>query len=277
MRKWKIWLIGLIAFFLVGCATTGRESMEEKKENDREPVGEEEQLSEDSPVVDEQTEEEQDDERLLLPEEYFNELKEVDGKQVIQNVENVYILVNKEMNLPSDYVPGDLVRPDVRFVFGDEDIEKSYLRREAARALEKMFQAAEAEGIYLFASSGYRSYNRQKTIFQAKVAEVGEEKALEVVAYPGQSEHQTGLAMDITAASNHFLLTETFADTTEGKWLAENAHRFGFILRYPKGKEMITGYNYEPWHFRYVGEEYAKIIYENNWTLEEFFQAARSL
>lgn len=287
MGRWKLVLIGLIAFLLVACTTTGQEAREEKNNDEGESITEQDSGKKEETTTDEEeanevereneTNEENINEGIFLPEEYFNQLKEVDGKLVIQNVENIFILVNKEMNLPADYVPGDLVRPKVRFVFGDQDVEKSYLRKEAAEALERMFQVAESEGIYLFASSGYRSYSRQETIFQTKVNQVGEEKALEVVAYPGQSEHQTGLAMDITSQSNNFQLTESFAVTPEGKWLAENAHRFGFILRYPKGKEDITGYSYEPWHFRYVGEEYAKIIYENNWTLEEFFQEARSL
>jgi len=287
MGRWKLVLIGLITILLVACTTTGREAGEEKNRDEGDSITEQDAGGKEEITTDEEdasdverengTNEEHIDEGIFLPEEYFNQLKEVDGKLVIQNVDNIFILVNKEMNLPADYVPGDLVRPKVRFVFGDQDVEKSYLRKEAAEALERMFEAAESEGIYLFASSGYRSYARQETIFQTKVEQVGEEKALEVVAYPGQSEHQTGLAMDITSQSNNFQLTESFAETPEGKWLAENAHRFGFILRYPKGKEAITGYSYEPWHFRYVGEMYAKIIYENDWTLEEFFQEARSL
>lgn len=287
MGRWKLVLIGLITILLVACTTTGREAGEEKNRDEGDSITEQDSGGKEEITTDEEdasdverengTNEEHIDEGIFLPEEYFNQLKEVDGKLVIQNVDNIFILVNKEMNLPADYVPGDLVRPKVRFVFGDQDVEKSYLRKEAAEALERMFEAAESEGIYLFASSGYRSYSRQETIFQTKVNQVGEEKALEVVAYPGQSEHQTGLAMDITSQSNNFQLTESFAETPEGKWLAENAHRFGFILRYPKGKEAITGYSYEPWHFRYVGEMYAKIIYENDWTLEEFFQEARSL
>lgn len=279
MKYWKLLFATVFLILLFGCGNEAGKSMLENRddspdsqidetENDGSYTGaennEEENFTEETP-------------ELLLPKEYFNVLKEVEGKQVIQNVDNLYILVNKEMFLPPDYVPDDLVRPDVRFVFGDEDVEKSYLRKEAAEALEKMFEAAEAEGIFLYASSGYRSYKRQEAIFQNKVSQVGEEAALEVVAYPGQSEHQTGLAMDITSESNQFQLTESFENTPEGKWLAENAHKFGFILRYPKGKEGITGYSYEPWHFRYVGVEYATIIYENQWTLEEFFEEASSI
>ena len=151
------------------------------------------------------------------------------------------------------------------------------MRKEAADALEEMFKEAEKDGIYLFAVSGFRSYERQQAIFQNEVNTKGEELAKEAVAVPGQSEHQTGLSMDISAESVGFNLVEEFENTVEGKWLSENAHKFGFILRYPKGKETITGYKFEPWHFRYVGKDIAKIIYENNWTLEEFFEEAAAI
>lgn len=215
---------------------------------------------------------------IQLEKKYFNVVAVKDGKEVIQNLDNLLILVNKESAyLPDNYVPADLVRPKVRFSFGDQDIEKSYMKKDAAKALETMFKQAEFEGIYLFAVSGYRSYKRQTAVFQAEVNAKGKDKAVEAVALPGQSEHQTGLAMDISAGSVNYTLTQAFEDTDEGKWLRDNAHKFGFILRYPKGKENITKYKYEPWHFRYVGKESAKTIYENNWTLEEFFQKAKAI
>ncbi|KAB7673037.1 D-alanyl-D-alanine carboxypeptidase family protein [Bacillus sp. B1-b2] len=208
---------------------------------------------------------------------FFNEIAEVDGRNIIQNPTNTVSLVNKDFGLPDTYAPSDLVRPNVSFSFGDQDIEKSYMREEAARALEKMFTVAQNEGIHLFAVSGYRSFTRQKEVFDAEVSQVGEEKAVEAVAYPGNSEHQTGLAMDISSQSVNFLLTEDYGVTVEGQWLANNAHLFGFILRYPQGKEDITKYKYEPWHFRYVGEKSAKDIYENDWTLEEYFNNVRKI
>lgn len=216
--------------------------------------------------------EEQPNNRLTLEAGFFNEVREVDGKKVIQNPDNILVLVNKQFSLPSSYEPENLVRPKVNFSFGSEDIEKSYMRKEAAKALEKMFSDAKKEAnLDLFAVSGYRSFKRQQEVFNAQVASVGEKKAIQVVAFPGQSEHQTGLTMDISSQSADFLLEESFEKTAEGKWLRENAHRYGFIMRYPKGKEAITGYDYEPWHFRYVGKEAATIIYEEGWTLEEYF------
>jgi zinc D-Ala-D-Ala carboxypeptidase len=208
---------------------------------------------------------------------YFNDIKQVDGKNMIQNPSNIISLVNKNYMLSGNYIPKDLVRPNVTFSFGDQKIEKSLLRKEAADALEKMFAEAEKSGIELFAVSGYRSFSRQQILFDAEIKKVGKEKAEQAVALPGSSEHQSGLAMDIASQSTNLDLTEGFAQTVEGKWLAENAHRFGFILRYPKGKEAVTIYEYEPWHFRYVGVKAASIIYDHHWTLEEFFNEVKKL
>ncbi|PLR82780.1 MULTISPECIES: M15 family metallopeptidase [Bacillus] len=202
---------------------------------------------------------------------YFNSIIEVNGRAIIQNPINIMALVNKDFALPDGYLPETMVRPNVPFSYGAQDIEKSYLRQEASAALENLFAEANRNGLKLYAVSGYRSYARQKELFDAEVSRVGEQNAKQVVAVPGNSEHQTGLAMDISSQSAGLGLTEQFGETPEGKWLAENAHRFGFILRYPKGKEAITGYQYEPWHFRFVGERDAAVIYEKKLTLEEYF------
>lgn len=215
--------------------------------------------------------------KLTLEAVFFNEIAQVDGEKIIQNPENKLTLVNKVFALPEDYIPGDLVRPNVEFSFGNQDIEKSYMRQEAASALEKMFADAKSQDIHLFAVSGYRSYERQDDNFHNKVNKIGEEAAAKIVAYPGNSEHQTGLAMDISSQSANFKLTEQFGGTPEGKWLMENAHRFGYILRYPKGLETITGYNYEPWHYRYVGLKAAAEIYKNQLTLEEYFNIVEKI
>lgn len=208
----------------------------------------------------------------VLEAAYFNVIQKAEGRNVIQNPQNTLSLVNKLFGLPANYIPEDLVRPNVPFSFGEQKLEKSLMRAEAAAALEKMFVAAKQEGIELAAVSGYRSFGRQDILFNAEIARVGKEKALEAVAMPGSSEHQTGLTMDISSKSNQFNLNEQFGSLAEGIWLAENAHKYGFILRYPKGKEGITGYMYEPWHFRYVGKKAAEEIYRNKWTLEEYFE-----
>ncbi|WLD95258.1 D-alanyl-D-alanine carboxypeptidase family protein [Alkalihalobacillus sp. AL-G] len=192
-----------------------------------------------------------------------------DGKKVVTNVNDTLVLVNKTRNLPSDYIPESLVVPNVQFPF-TEDLPKKKMQQVAAKALEKMFTKAEQDNIPLFAQSGYRSYDRQEAIFASNVQQHGEEEANKFSAHPGQSEHQTGLAMDVTSPAVEFFLVERFAETKAGKWVQQNAHEFGFIIRYPKGKEGITGYSYEPWHLRYVGKEHATKIHEQNMTLEEY-------
>lgn len=206
-----------------------------------------------------------------------NKLTEKNGIKYIENEENMLVLANKDFSLQPTYTPPDLVRPNVTFSFGEQQVEKAQLRKDAAKGLEEMFAAANKDGKKLFAVSGYRSYKRQQEVFQAEVSAKGDQKAREAVAYPGTSEHQTGLAMDISSESQSYELTEAFGNTPEGKWLQENAHNYGFILRYMKGREDITKYQYESWHYRYVGKDAATIIYKNNWTLEEFFEQVEAL
>ena len=182
---------------------------------------------------------------------------------------DILVLVNKKRYLDSSYKPNDLVVPNVKFSF-DEEREKKYMRKEAAEALEELFERAYKEGVYIFALSGYRSYSTQKWLFENKASEIGEEKANKIIARPGESEHQTGLAMDITSQSVQFDLKTKFGETEEGKWVKDNAHKFGFIIRYAKDKEGITGYNYEPWHLRYVGKKVAEEIYNKGIALEEY-------
>jgi D-alanyl-D-alanine carboxypeptidase len=182
---------------------------------------------------------------------------------------NMLILVNKNHRLPSTYVPSDLITVNVPFPFS-EDLPKKKMRKEAAVALEKLFDAAQKEGLSLYAQSGYRSYSTQEAIFKRNAQKYGEQKANTFSARAGESEHQTGLAMDVTSSAVGYALVESFATTEEGEWLTENAAQFGFIIRYPKGKEKITGYTYEPWHLRYVGKEAAKKISEKGVTLEEY-------
>lgn len=192
-----------------------------------------------------------------------------DGKVIVKNPDDLLVLVNKYRNLPADYKPKDLVIPNVRFAFQGMD-EKKYMRKEAAKALEELFKAAEEGGIYLYAVSGFRSYGRQKFLFEYRAARNGFEEANKLTAYPGQSEHQTGLAMDVNCKAYGTDLKESFSQTPEGIWIKNNAHRFGFILRYPKGAEHITCYSYEPWHIRYVGKQVANEIYERGITFEEY-------
>lgn len=180
------------------------------------------------------------------------------------------VLVNKAYPLDKEYVPDDLTVPDITFRTQGFQ-EKKQLRKVAADAIEDLFQAAEQNGLNLCGISGYRSYARQNVIYTNNLRKKGASYTEQYSAKAGYSEHQTGLAMDISAACVRYSLTEQFADTPEGVWLNENAHLYGFIIRYPKGKSSIVGYAYEPWHIRYVGTELAALLYENNLTLDEYY------
>jgi LAS superfamily LD-carboxypeptidase LdcB len=190
------------------------------------------------------------------------------GSNNVRNVNNpndIMVLVNYKNQISKDYVPDDLVVANIEFTFNGDDSKKQ-MRKPAALAIEKMFDEAKNKGINLYGVSGYRSADRQKQIFDDRVQAVGELKAKEYVALPGESEHQTGLAMDVGR------LEGNFGQSEEGKWLRENAHKFGFILRYPEEKEHITKINYEPWHFRYIGIKPANEIYNSGLTLEEYLE-----
>lgn len=186
------------------------------------------------------------------------------------NPDSITVLVNKELPLPKDYIPADLVIPNVLFEISYFD-EKKQMRAEAANALEELFGAAQKNGLALCAVSGYRSYQRQYDIFTANIRRKGLEHTLQFSAKPGYSEHQTGLSIDVSTQSVKYRIDATFAGTPEGKWLAENAYLFGYIIRYPEDKSEITGYAYEPWHIRYVGKKFAKYLYDNNLTIEEYY------
>lgn len=188
----------------------------------------------------------------------------------INNPENLIVLVNKNYRLPEEYEPDDLVFLEVPLYNRDTNNEANYLRKPAADALKQMFIVAKSYGYDLTARSGYRSYVTQVALYNRYVVTDGGEAADTYSARAGHSEHQTGLAIDITSDSVKGQLTEDFAKTEEGKWIAENAHRFGFIIRYPQERVLETGYQYEPWHLRYVGIDAATEIYENGWILEEY-------
>ncbi len=190
----------------------------------------------------------------------------------------VTFLVNREYPLPDSFVPADLTTPDVLFPFSDTSIDKAKMTPEAGAALARLFDAAYDEaGLTLYGVSAYRSYARQYTIYATNLVTQGIAHTNRYSAAPGRSEHQTGLAIDISCASEGFGLETTFADTPEGIWVAANAHRFGFILRYPKEKEHITGYNYEPWHIRYVGTDLAGHLFKTGLTLDEYYGVPSTL
>lgn len=154
------------------------------------------------------------------------------------------LIANKTYALPADYAPG--------------------VNSEAETAFYEMQAAAYELGLNLYISSGYRSYDYQAGLYQRYVERSGKAEADRYSARPGHSEHQTGLAFDLNTISNEF------KDTDEGKWVAENCHKYGFIVRYPEDKESVTGYMYEPWHIRYLGVDTATSVYESGLCLEEY-------
>lgn len=208
------------------------------------------------------------EEGLALPSDAY---LEEGNAPIVENPYDVLALINKEHALPGDYIPNDLVFPDVRFPF-TEELPKRQLREIAAEALEDLFAASDAEGLDLFAQSGYRSYDTQDTIFASNVERHGEEAANNFSARPGQSEHQSGLTMDVSTPAVDYMLVIEFGETPEGIWIAEHAHDYGFIIRYEEGKEHITQYQYEPWHLRYVGPKVAKEIVDQGLTYEEYIE-----
>lgn len=176
------------------------------------------------------------------------------------------VLTNKENLLSEDYIPPDLVKLTCKKISSDP----IQMREVAANALSDMFAAAKEDGIILYAHSGYRSYRTQKTMYSNRLKK-NNGKDDGVVAYPGSSDHQTGLGIDIiNKAGIGKKFTTAFAETKEGKWVAENCWNYGFVIRYQKNKEDITQIMFEPWHLRYVGVQVAQYMHENDLSLEEF-------
>jgi len=187
---------------------------------------------------------------------------------------SLWVVVNKQHPLqPVSYAPSDLRYPKVALrVPGATEMQ---LRDPAATALEQMFAGATQAGYQLQVSTAYRGYEYQTGLYNGYVSRQGQAVADQESARPGYSEHQTGLAVDIRAASNKCSLDACFGSMAEGQWLSANAYRYGFILRYPADKTAITGYEYEPWHFRYVGTLLSQEMHKQHIeTLEEFFHVS---
>jgi len=189
--------------------------------------------------------------------------------KIIADASQYLTLTNVECLLDKDYVPHDLVRLTAKRVSGMRDGE---LRKAASQAIDDMFAAALEDGYTLYVKSAYRSYGTQNTMYRNRLDKYGYDDGL--VAYPGSSDHQTGLGVDVLNYEWTLKdgMNEKFAQTREAQWMAEHCHEYGFIIRYMEDKEDITGIKYEPWHLRYVGVEAATYIMENHLSLEEFTQ-----
>jgi zinc D-Ala-D-Ala carboxypeptidase len=181
---------------------------------------------------------------------------------------SMWTLVNKSRSIPLDYLPASLVIPDVEARADKSEQERS-VRSDVAAPLKTMFDAAKQDGHDLMVGSAYRSAALQQIYFDSYAAASGAEAANQYSAHPGQSEHQTGLAVDISTVSRNCYLDQCFTSTPDGMWLAEHAHLYGFALRYPRGKELITGYQFEPWHYRYLGIDLATALHDSGLTLDE--------
>ena len=172
-----------------------------------------------------------------------------------------HVIVNKTFSVPSNYIPSNAYQE----VVGERC--NNCINKDAMEAFLLMQSDAKAMGLNIYIASGYRSYSYQEKLYNNYVSISGKDKADTYSARPGHSEHQTGTCFDLNSVD------DSFQYTNEGKWVNENASLYGFVIRYPKGKEDVTGYQYESWHLRYVGKELAsKLYHDGSWeTLEEYY------
>lgn len=182
--------------------------------------------------------------------------------KVVKNPSRIDVLINKYYHFPDGYEPDDLVVLPSEYARGGMK-----LRKEAKEALDKLVESAKKDNMDIYVQSSYRSYDYQVKLYNNYQAKDGKEAADKYSARPGYSEHQTGLSIDIGTKKVSF---NNFENTEEYNWMQANAYRYGFILRFPKNKEAITGYIYESWHYRYVGKKIAKRIHDNKLSLEEY-------
>ncbi len=224
------------------------------------------------------------DSKFLEYTEYMKKNPRMALEKVVQNInlhlnETIYktdfvadlalnekILVNKYYKLESTYEPDDLVVVPQTYSWGELGSKK--MRQPAYDAFVEMFEGAKEAGYYLMINMGYHSYSDQEEVYNNYKNLRGEAYADSMAARAGYSEHQTGLAIDVFSKDNSN--RATFKDSETAKWLKENSYKYGFILRYPEDKVNITGFQYEPWHFRYVGVDVATKMYNENITLEEY-------
>lgn len=182
---------------------------------------------------------------------------------------SIWVVVNKMNGIPESFTP-ELTVPKVKLRLSPSE-EQMQINTTTAPVMKELFDAAQEDGVTLVFGSGYRSGKLQKQFYDSYKARDGQDSADTYSARPGHSEHQTGFSADITSPNGKCHLEICWKYTPEGQWLNNNAYKYGFVIRYPEGKISITGYQYEPWHVRYVGKELAQEIHKTNQTLEEFF------
>ncbi|MFK3987131.1 D-alanyl-D-alanine carboxypeptidase family protein [Exiguobacterium mexicanum] len=278
---------------LVGCTTSDQSKTEEAENKPAEteqqtetpaetPTDKEDEQAEqptpetEEPTAEEPSEDQPEEEAPVAEAPPVEKPTEAPSEPLEQNGTanlklDTLILVNKQIALPAGYKPADLVTANIDFVESATG-ERKMLRKEAAQAIEKLMTGAKAADIDLKGTSAFRSYDYQVQLFNNYVARDGKEQAMKYSAPPGHSEHQTGLAIDVSSASVGYQLTQSLEQTKEGKWLADNAHTYGFIVRYQRAYEAETGYMYEPWHLRYIGVEHATDVHKANVPLEHYLE-----
>jgi zinc D-Ala-D-Ala carboxypeptidase len=258
-RKKLIIVLTVLAIVVGGGVGVGRYMLRQESEQ---TVATEQTNPEPQPVMPPETE---------LPAQEPTTSSVDKNQNSIDDPDSIWIIVNKQRPpLPSDFRPEGLRAPNVRLRLAASE-QQMQIGGRIIPEIEAMFAAAANDGVQLVFGSGYRSYALQKQFYDSYVTRDGQAAADRYSARPGTSEHQTGLAFDVTSPSGRCHLEICFENLPEGQWVAQNAHKFGFIIRYPNGKEHITGYQYEPWHLRYVGKELAEELYRSGQTMEEFF------
>ena len=185
---------------------------------------------------------------------------------------NLLVVVNKRRRhrLASDWEPSDLVAIPRRYMMPERE---GQIRRKALRPLKKMLKAARRRGFRLGVRSAYRSFHTQCITYESKIRRYGRKHAARYSAKPGHSQHQLGTTVDISSPRLNWELTGKLAKRRDGRWLAKNSWRYGFVLSYPKNRERATGYAFEPWHFRYVGKEIAKKIFASGLVPDGYLSA----
>ena len=214
---------------------------------------------------------------LLCPAARGEEMPKWDyplAPDILEDYDQYITLANQDNLLSSDYIPKDLVSTSVKRAKGTDRMQ---LRKAASEALTAMFEAAAADGYTLYLKSAYRAYSTQKFMYNSRL-EKNNGKDDGLVSYPGASDHQTGLGVDILnyAWTLKDGMNKDFALTEEAQWMEKHCQEYGFVLRYMSDKEEITQIKFEPWHFRYVGKEAAVYMMENHLSLEEFTEEWQS-